>query len=104
MRLEVEPSDLKSFARQVGRAVDDITDGLQYVDKHTPIDWWEEGLLKLAVGPHRNVVDNVTGALSQLASVLGSCQSELLRVSAYYTRTDIDTARSIDATYPVTPR
>ncbi|MGW7515604.1 hypothetical protein ACWGJ2_08415 [Streptomyces sp. NPDC054796] len=104
MRLEVEPSDLTSFSHLVSRAKDDITDGLRYIEKHTSIEAWHEGIFKTLLSPHNAVVDDVTSALTRLATVLNACSNELSRTGTYYRTTDIDVARRVDATYPTEKR
>ncbi|MER5937475.1 type VII secretion target [Streptomyces sp. NPDC001928] len=108
MTFEVEPNDLASFSRQIGRATDDVTSAKEYFERECSIGTFSAGpisaMASMFGGGHDGVMGNVRSALEQMHRILDASQREMSRSADFYKRTDGDEASRIDSQYPESKR
>lgn len=100
----VEPEDLKSYSRMIGRASDDTTEAISYINKWCSMSSFEAGpistLSSIASNGHKDVVGDVSDALNHLRKVLDASKKELEQASRYYRQTDFEEAKKLGDLYP----
>lgn len=106
MGFDVEPEDLRSFSKQVGRAAEDALSAKKYATTHSDAvgSTAQEGLILHVTGLHPHVAAEVDSVLTKVHSLLSACAGELTRSAAYYEKTDHDEAAELDRTYPASKR
>jgi hypothetical protein len=108
MTFEVEPNDLASFARQVGRAADDVTAAEEYFERECSIGTFSTGpisaIASIFGGGHDGVMENVRSALGQMHRILDASKNEMSRSADFYKRTDEGEASKLDSQYPESKR
>lgn len=106
MGFDVEPDDLRSFGRQVGRAAEDAQQAVKYAKTHSDAIGTaaQEGLILQISGLHPSVASEVHSVLDRVHKLLNSSSGELTRSAEYYEKTDHDQASKLDATYPASQR
>ncbi|MEU1941715.1 hypothetical protein ACFW95_26235 [Streptomyces sp. NPDC059474] len=99
----VEPNDLDSYARLLGRSVDDIDAALEYIEKQCSISTMDQGplstLASIAFSGHESIISGVKTSLKSLRTHLKSSKSEVALSATYYRETEFDEAKRMDATY-----
>lgn len=101
---KVEPGDIGKYSTQIGRAADDVQAAKRYVDSHTDVGWYDNGLISNLADSHAALVTQLGEALTKTESILRACTTELTAVSRYYDTTDRGNAADLDAKYPESKR
>ncbi|MDQ8702427.1 type VII secretion target [Streptomyces sp. LHD-70] len=101
---KVKPDDIGSYSTQIGRAADDVQAAKKYVNSHTEVGWYDNGLISNLANSHDSLVTQLGEALTKTESILRACQTELTAVSRYYDETDRGNASDLDAKYPESKR
>jgi hypothetical protein len=108
MGFEVEPNDLASFSRQIGRASDDVTSAEEYLQREGSIGTFSTGpvsaIASIFGGGHDGVVENVRFALERMRLILDSSKNEMSRSANFYKQTDEGQASRLDSQYPQSKR
>ncbi|MGW0732096.1 hypothetical protein [Streptomyces sp. NPDC002851] len=106
MPFDVEPSDLRGFGKQVGRAAEDAREAKKYAKTHGDAvgDKSSEGLILHLTELHPTAVERVDAVLDRVGKLLDSGSSELARSAGHYEKTDRAEAERQDATYPESKR
>jgi hypothetical protein len=108
MEFEVEPNDLASFSRQIGRAVDDITAAQEYLQREGSIGTFSTGpisaIASIFGGGHDGVMENVRSALERMHLILDASKNEMSRSADFYKQTDEGEASRLDSQYPESKR
>ncbi|MFF4525573.1 hypothetical protein [Streptomyces bluensis] len=106
MSFDVEPEDVRSFGKQIGRAAEDAQEAKKYARTHGDAvgGQSQEGLILHLLGLHPTAVDRVDDTLERVRKLLDSSSRELDRSAGLYEKTDHDEAARQDATYPASKR
>ncbi|MFE7272662.1 WXG100 family type VII secretion target [Streptomyces sp. NPDC057623] len=108
MTFEVDPNDLASFSRQVGRATNDVTAAKEYFEQECSIGTFSTGpisaMASMFGGGHDGVMENVRSALEQMHRILDSSKNEMSRSADFYRQTDAGEASKLDSQYPESKR
>ncbi|MFG2093703.1 hypothetical protein [Streptomyces sp. NPDC048612] len=110
MSFSVHPADIAGFAKLIGRAAEDMQEGVGYIDNKANEDgfdveegligqWWED-----AYGNHTERVREVKGFLRKVGGLLEASAEELKKSAKYYQATDHEQAVKMDSTYPASKR
>jgi hypothetical protein len=101
MSFTVEPGNLESFARLMGRAGEDFTEAAGYLSKNSAIDFsCAEYIWNEVMNDHKGHVENAKDLLRGLSSRVEASATELKRSAKYYVETDRASAAQQDAAYP----
>lgn len=108
MTFKVEPNDLASFSKQIGRAADDVTAAKGYLQRECSIGTFSTGpisaIASMFGGGHDGVMENVRSALEQLHRILDASKNEMSRSADFYRQTDEGEASRMDSQYPESKR
>ncbi|MGP4002260.1 hypothetical protein [Streptomyces sp. 8N706] len=104
MGFDVQPTDLEAYAKQIGRAAEDLEQAKRYCGEHSDIGVSNEGLLNLFLTTHTATVQQVTATLMKTQEIVRSSGGEMAASAKYYRATDEENAAKVDATYPATKR
>ncbi|MEV6173938.1 type VII secretion target [Streptomyces sp. NPDC051954] len=108
MTFKVEPNEMASFSRQIGRAADDVTAAKEYLGRECSIGTFSAGpisaLASMFGGGHDGVMENVRSALEQMHRILDASKNEMSRSADFYKRTDEGEASRLDSQYPESKR
>jgi len=108
MTFKVEPNDLTSFSKQIGRAADDATAAKQYLQRECTIGHFSYGPISAIAGMfgggHDGVMENVRSALDHMHRILEASKNEMSRSANFYRQTDESEASRLDSQYPESKR
>ncbi|MBB1261239.1 hypothetical protein [Streptomyces alkaliterrae] len=101
-KFKVEPDHLDAYAKQVGRAEDDMAAAGRYVQNNTGIETSGAGstLWQHVVALHKECSVHAQQAFVGYKDVLAQSSAELVRSATYYRMTDANEAAAVDRTYP----
>jgi uncharacterized protein YukE len=100
MSFQVESTDVDSYGKLVGRAVEDVGACVDYLKKATVDKGLAAELWEMCASEHEQYVSDGSQVLTKVRGVLESASGELSKVATYYRETDREQAARVDATYP----
>jgi uncharacterized protein YukE len=98
--LYVDVPGLNGLYNQLQRAQGDAADALDHVRKHCDLPVVDVGYIQLLIGPHGRAYRNVTSALERLQRLTQDAATQINRAQLDYGRTDLESAKTLDASYP----
>ncbi|WP_159029255.1 WXG100 family type VII secretion target [Streptomyces viridochromogenes] len=111
MGFKVDPNDLASFSKQLGRAADHVTAAKEYFERECSVGTFGAGpvsaissICGIFGGGHDGVMENVRSVLGQMHRILDASKNEMSRSADFYEQTDKGEATRLDSQYPESKR
>ncbi|HET6480890.1 MAG TPA: hypothetical protein VFG35_12760 [Actinoplanes sp.] len=104
MTFRVEPESLTLYAAELADSAGVAEVTRSYANNWGSLTPHDLGILGQVTQRHENFMEDLNETLIKLAMVLDTSAMNLRSLAATYTRTDVESAAQIDATYPAVQR
>ncbi|WP_144118335.1 type VII secretion target [Catellatospora sichuanensis] len=95
-----EPEGLRKLSRQLADYSAHAHRAVEYVDRHTDLSWYDQGLMQKIQDEHDQYRAQLLAWTNRLETLLAESARGIEAAARYYESTDRDTARTFDDKLP----
>ncbi len=98
--LFIDVAGVNSLYNQLQRAADDTEDSLSYVERHSDLSPFQQGLWTQVLTPHEVARHEMTTSLARLRLLVANAATQVNLAQVEFSREDLRAARDLDHTRP----